>query len=77
MEQWIANTLPLTPDKNSVELETWPDGQTKVSCEVTTLASLLGSVAVPPTHVALSALPVASAGWQQYFDAWKTVGYIS
>ena len=77
MEQWIVSNLPMEhhPDGDVVVLETHKNGG-RVIIPVTVLASML-AVSAPPTHAALSSLPIASAGWQSYFDGWKAQGIIS
>lgn len=47
-----------------------------LSCDPNWLAGTLGST-VPPTYAALSALPIASQGWQKIFDQWKERGIVS
>lgn len=59
-----------------VTLEQFADGG-KISIDATVLAGLLSAVtSVPPTHAELSALPIAVAGWQPYFDDWKAKGFV-
>ena len=89
IDQWIAS-LPadmqeaiqirdasgtLTTE-TMIVLDEMEDGG-RMMVPVSTLATLLASVAAPPTHAILSALPIASAGgWQTYFDDWKAKGII-
>ena len=74
--EWITQTLP-TNGQGEIILKTMADGG-YLSITPVRLASLLAQVAVPPTHTALSALPIATkGGWQTYFDDWKAKGYIT
>ena len=87
MTEWITQTLPVSirrvPDANGemqstpcIELESVAEGD--IWIPIATLGGILGSVTIPPTHAALSALPIAGAGgWQKYFDAWKAQGLIT
>lgn len=91
IEEWIAS-LPESMlyneksidangnviDVPSVLIHELPSGG-GIQIPQSTLATLLGSVAIiPPTHAELSALPIASVGgWQTYFDDWKSRGIIS
>ena len=76
MEQWAIKTLK-TDDKGNILLETFADGGV-ITCNPSIFADMTSAItSLPPTYAALSALPIASAGWQQYFDAWKAAGYIS
>ena len=76
--QW-AETLPADA-QGRIVLETLPSGGTIHITHITPsqLVTVLGNIASPPTHAALSTLPIAVAGgWQKYFDAWKAQGIIS
>ena len=86
MTDWITQTLPTStrrvPDSTGemqstlcVELERIQEGD--IWIPLASLAGLLDSVAAAPTHDALSALSIAAAGWQKYFDAWKAQGIIA
>ncbi len=76
MTEWITQTFP-TNGQGEIILKTMADGG-YLSITPVRLASLLAQVAVPPTHTALSALPIATkGGWQTYFDDWKAKGYIT
>ena len=76
MEQWILEHLPLTNAGTAVLLEEFANGG-KIIIAPSDLAKLLGGLAVAPTHAALSAHPIAGAGWQPYFDNWKAQGFIT
>lgn len=77
MQDWVTKTLPLTPEGH-ILLETFPNGATIV-CPIPTFVAMTATLTTaPPTHAALSALPIAAAGgWQRYFDTWKAEGRIS
>jgi len=89
IDQWIAS-LPADmqetqriKDANGalttesfIILEEMEDGG-RMLVPTTTLATLLGSVTIPPTYAEVSTLPIASdGGWQVYFDDWKARGII-
>lgn len=76
METWIIENLPLTADGQSVLLEEYSNGAT-MRVSITDLLVLLSSIKSPPTYVELSSLPIASQGWQKYFDQWKAQGIIA
>ena len=77
MEEWVQKTLPRSPEGH-ILLETFPDGATIVCPVATFVAMTTGITTIPPTHAALSALPIAGkGGWQKYFDEWKTKGIIT
>lgn len=46
----------------------------RMTVHPTTLAKMVGNAA---NYVELSALPIASEGWQPYFDEWKAKGHIN
>ena len=77
METWIKQSLPLSAEGH-ILLETFPNGAT-IICPVATFVEMTASITtIPPTHAALSALPIAGkGGWQKYFDEWKTKGIIT
>ena len=75
MTEWITQTLP-TNGQGEIVLKSFANGG-YLSITPVRLASLLAQVAVPPTHTALSALPIANGGgWQEYFDYWQAKGWI-
>ena len=75
MTEWITQTLP-TNGQGEIVLKSFANGG-YLSITPVRLASLLAQVAVPPTHTALSALPIANGGgWQEYFDDWQAKGWI-
>ena len=78
METWLTNTFPANLyGQVTIFTETLPDGsQLSTGYDPANAASDFPSVAVVPSHAALSALPIAAQGWQKIFDAWKTNGII-
>lgn len=73
-ETWIRANLPM--NNGMVVLETYEDLSFQ-GIEPASLADMTSTISDPPTYSALSALPIAKAGWQRFFDDWKAKGIIS
>ena len=72
MDSWLKSTFPMMPSGDAVVIAPM------TSFNLSDIPSVFGNISPPPTHAALSALPIAGAGgWQKFFDAWKAQGLIS
>jgi len=73
----LASLQSLIETRNStaiIVLEKFSDGG-EIICEVSTFQEMTVN-ATSLTYKELSALPMASTGWQKYFDDWKAQGLI-
>ena len=76
MEAWLQDTFK-TVDGGLVIVFTDPVTNGAIGFDPANAATIFPSVAVVPTHAALSGLAIASEGWQKIFDQWKAKGIIT
>lgn len=74
MEQWLKNTFK---SLSNGQVIVFKGEYGPVGYNPTNASNDFPGMSEPPTHAALSALPIAKQGWQQIFDSWKSTGVIS
>lgn len=65
------------PEVSPGEIKVFEDEIQWVSCNKEWLSTQLSGLSDPPTYGELSAIPLATEGWQQIFDQWKDRTIIS
>lgn len=76
MQEWITSIFQ-NDGLGNVIIDTFPDGST-ITVAPSVFAQMTSTITtVPPSYADLSVLPIAKAGWQQYFDDWKAQGIVS
>lgn len=74
METWLTTNFEAAPGGVLV----YQDATDSVIFDAADPNGVFASITTtPPTYAALSALPVASQGWQKIFDQWKAAGKVS
>ena len=75
METWLSQTFPILPNGQVLVFQDAPS--LLIAYDPANAATNFPSVAVVPTHAALSGLAIAKQGWQKIFDQWKANGIIT